>query len=316
MSADFTGHGSQNDAHRFSTDPINNAIAEGYNFPVKEVILKAFSGIKGLKFKFFLSGIIILLVFFALFFLMAQLIPMPASIYRMDFRYAASDLLVMSVSLWGIYIVLSLVSMIFTGGMTLIVMRHIRQEDNPLIPGLFGFFPDAGRVFMVWLLWSIFTLIIPYGLAYLMRYSHNETLQVIISITILIVILGISLLYSFVFYIMADNPGMGFWQVMESSRKLVMGRLLKLVIFYIVFMILIYILFVVFFFVIVFVMQLLMGGMNPFMITQGQMFLYMLIPYLLLFIVSLWILPFIWLVHSMIYMYLLNDPSVRKEALF
>lgn len=131
---------------------------------------------------------------------MAQLIPMPTSIYRMDFRYAASDLLIMSVSLWGIYIVLSLVSMIFTGGMTLIVMRHIRQEDNPLIPGLFGFFPDAGRVFMVWLLWSIFTLIIPYGLAYLMRYSHNETLQVIISITILIVILGISLLFFCLLY--------------------------------------------------------------------------------------------------------------------
>lgn len=321
MSIDFTDRNLKSGGNR-SGDKLQRAIAEGYNFPVMEVIQKAFLGIKGLKFKFFLSGVIIVAILLALSFLMLAFIPMPLSMptnmSHMDMQYLAADLLTMGISMWlsmlGVSFIISLLSMIFSAGITLIVIRHIRQQNNPVIPGLFNFFPQAGKIFMIWLLVSIFTFIIPYALGFLMALVKSEALQLIVAIAIFAVIVGIGLIYSLVFYVMADNPELNFWQVMEGSRKLVLNRFLKLLIFYIVLVILLVVFFLILMFVLAFVMQILMMGSNPFTISAGQMFLYMLIPYVVIFVVSLWLVPFMCLLQGNVYMYLINDPSVIKKS--
>lgn len=286
---------------------LERAISEGYNFAVMEVIQSAFGAIKGLKFKFFLASLIMILIggifVSVMFWMMPKHQDMLLAMQAQEF------------SLWNTLLSLAhgIINILLTAGLSLIVLRHIRQQNNPLLAGLFSFFPLAGRVILIAFIVMIFAFVIPITMISLVALMNSPVLGMLVMIAMLLLMLGIGLLYSFTFFIMADYPTMGFWQVLESSRKLVMHRLIKMLIFYIIFMIALFIFYVIVMFLSMLVISPFVASINLFTVTSFELFLYLLLPYLPIMILSLWLAPFIWLVHGMIYLNLINDPSVKTR---
>lgn len=288
---------------------LEKAISEGYNFVSMEVIQRAFSAIKGLKLKFFLASLIMMLIGGV--FILVALWMMPKH------PNLALAMQAQEFSLWSTLLSLAhgIINILFTAGLSLIVLRHIRQQNNPLLEGLFRFFPLAGRVILIAFIVMIFAFIIPMVVISLVSLMNSPALAFLVVIAMLFMILSIGLLYSFTFFIMADYPTMGFWQVLESSRKLVMPRLIKMLIFYIVLMILLFIFVMIVMFLSMLIFSPFAASINLFTVTPFELFMYVILPYLPIAILSLWLAPFTWLVHGMIYLNLINDPSVETRTI-
>lgn len=297
MTVDFSG-----DSHQ----SLENAIKEGHNFSSMDVIRGAIAGIDGLKFKFFLSNLIIGIIGFA--FVLAAYYILPDHQDLISYS-SAPNIGVSIISLFHM-----IINMVFVAGLSLMTLRHLRKYNNPLLDGLFSFFPLIGRVVAICVILGIFLLAIPMIMILFVSSLHSEVLSLVVLIMMLLMMFGISLLYSLVFFIMADNPTMGFWQVMESSRKLVMNRFLKMGILYIILTIVLVLFSILVMFVSGLIFSPLLMSVNPFTISAAEMIFLLMLPYLPIVIFSLWLVPFCWLVPGLIYLNLINDPSVKKRA--
>ncbi|MHC5226553.1 hypothetical protein [Ignatzschineria sp. LJL83] len=291
---------------RLSLDQKLQKIIQGnYNFNVFDILKKAIASIKGLKLKYFLVSLISLAI--NLIFLGISIAMTPS---HHSFAYSSSmpGIGAIIFMLFNLMINVALVA-----GFSQITLRHLRKWRNPLLDGLFSFFPIMGRLFLINIVLFIFTLIPLLGMGFLLQSIESSLFEGLLVITLYCVLFAIALFYSLVLFIMADYPTMGFWKVMETSRKLIMNRWLKIGVFYLVLFIILYISMWILFTVIALIVLPLLIANDPYTAGILSVFIYVLLAYFIMFIISLWLIPFLTSVHGLIYLHLINDPYLEKN---
>lgn len=290
---------------RLSSDQkLQQIIQENYNFNVLDILKKSFASIKGLKLKFFLASLIILAI--NLIFLGISIAMMPS-----NFAYGSS---ILGIGTTIIFMILNImVNGALIAGFSQITLWHLRKWHNPLIGGLFSFFPVMGRLFLIGVVLFIFILIPTLGFGFLLPTIKNSLISDLLFIALYCVIFSIAVFYSLVLFIMADYPTMGFWKVMETSRKLIMNHWLKIGTLYLILNVVCNILMGILLVFITWIIMPLFEEYNLYISYTMYLMMPILLYYFIIFIVCVWLVPFLSSIHGLIYLHLINDPYLEKN---